>query len=220
MPAALSPAEPSKTWWSLSRSPSSKDLRQKYEQEGEAQPAKVSKKLNSFVSAIGFKSKKPPAPTLAIQDPPSYADHVSPLPSPNPVSPISPRPSKAASSTRSRVDSLEPRTPNDFIRDRRMSLLTLSDTDPFAGRPMIVPNNLPPDPNRLSAYSNSSVNDLSQKRGDVPPFNRVSYASSSSNSNYHSPDFPPVPAIAPGKASEVRQMHTKFVISLVSSIAC
>ncbi|KAF8913088.1 hypothetical protein CPB84DRAFT_1841499 [Gymnopilus junonius] len=202
MPAALTPAEPVKTWWPLSKPPSTKDLRQKHDQL----QAKVSK-FNSFASAIGFKSKRPPAPTLAIQDPPSYLDRGPSIPFPNPISPISSRPSKAPSSTRSRVDSLEPRTPNDFLRDRRQSLLTLSDTDPFAGRPMVLPN-LPSDPNRLSAYSNSS-NDLPQRKADAPPFNRVSYASSSSNSNYHSPDFPPVPIVAPGKAPEVRQLHNK-----------
>ncbi len=44
-------------------------------------------------------------------------------------------PSKSISSSRTRVDSIEPRTPVDLPRDRH-SLLTLSDPDPFAGRPV------------------------------------------------------------------------------------
>ncbi|KDR85429.1 hypothetical protein GALMADRAFT_360685 [Galerina marginata CBS 339.88] len=196
------------------KSPSSKDLGQKYVQEKQPAQVKSPGKFNSFASAIGFKSKKNAHPTLTIQDPP--ASNGPPLPSPNPVSPVlseSTRPmSKAASSTRSRVDSLEPRTPVDYHRDKRQSLLTLSDVDPFAGRPMIavpVPN-LPSDPNRLSAYSNPSVTDFVHKKADVPTFNRVSYASSSSNSNNHGMELPFItPPVTAKPNSEFRPLHTK-----------
>ncbi|PPQ67124.1 hypothetical protein CVT25_005725 [Psilocybe cyanescens] len=227
MPSALPPADPGKQWWSISRSSSSKDLRQKSVQDSQPQrptpQVKSSGKFNSFASVIGFKSKKP-HPSLAIQDPPmtmnSNANVVS-LPSPSPLSDTT-RPtstSKSTSSTRSRVDSM-PRTPVDSHRDHRHSLLTLSDSDPFAGRLMIavpVPH-LPSDPNRLSAYSNPSVTDLVQRKGDPPTFNRISYASSSSNSHNHALDIPSINSpVSSKERQEFRELRKKRSIPSMQS---
>lgn len=190
--AALSPSEqqPVRTWWSLSRSPSTKDLRQAYVQQ--QQPKSVGK-FTSFANAIGLKSKKH-TPSLAIQEPPP------PLP-PVVKIPTDTRPS----STRTRVDSFEPRTPVDL---KRQSLLTLSDTDPFAGRSVIaVP--VSPDPDRLSAYS---VTDFIHKKPDT--FNRVSYASSSSNSHVHAIEILPVPPVSTRKTSEFRRLPSKYVTAI------
>jgi hypothetical protein len=218
MPAALPTAEPAaRTWWNINRSPSSKDLRHAYSHEKAASrpslPVK-SGKLNSFASAIGLKSKKQ-SPSLAIEDPPAtlipYVSNLASTPT-SPASSANRPPSKSVSSSRSRVDSIEPRTPVDFQRDPRHSLLTLSDTDPFAGRPMIavpVPQlpHFPSDPNRLSASPNPSVTEFVQKKADVPTFNRVSYASSSSNSNHHTLDIPASPI--PSKLPELRALKSK-----------
>ncbi|PPR00041.1 hypothetical protein CVT24_009050 [Panaeolus cyanescens] len=202
--AALLDEQPSRNWWSgLAKSHSPKDVRDPYGPEKQeartrkrSQTATKSSPFGSLASVIGLKSKKH-HPALAIQQPDSLFDSATS----NPVSPTSnPRPpSKAASSTRSRVDSIEPKTPVDFQRDRRHSLLTLSDTDPFAGRPIItvpVPH-IPNDPNRLSAYSNNSATDFPQKKAEPPIFNRVSYASSSSHSNHHVVDLLPSSPISP-----------------------
>jgi hypothetical protein len=92
-------------------------------------------------------------------------------------------PSNSVSSSRSRADSIEPntpkspKTPEDPAQIRRGSLLTLSDADPFAAR--VVSVHSPTDPNRLSAFSNSSVKDTKSDESA----NRVSYASSSSLSH-------------------------------------
>ena len=134
-------------------------------------------KFNTLASAMGFKSKK--HPSLAIQDPP-------PMPIRTVVSTVVSEertrhyttrpPSKSISSTVSQAESPEPRTPLDNQRDfRHQSLLTLSDADPFASTGM-TPRS-PVDPNRLSAYSNSSIE--YSKRSDMA-VNRGSYASSSS----------------------------------------
>ncbi|CAA7265943.1 unnamed protein product [Cyclocybe aegerita] len=207
MPSTLGEPAP-RNWWSLSRSPSGKDLHSKFTQEKPMRRSAPGLSFNSFASAIGLKTKKH---HIAIQEPPSPVDpHPPPLASPRSTGT---RPaSKAASSTRSRVDSLEPRTPLDYQhRDRRHSLLTLSDTDPFAGRPPTIAAPLPhtpSDPNRLSAYSNPSVTDFAHRKGtDPPPFNRVSYASTSSNSHELVPAVPFSPP--PKGSSDVRKLHTK-----------
>ncbi|TFK77334.1 hypothetical protein BDN72DRAFT_953784 [Pluteus cervinus] len=132
-------------------------------------PPKLSK-FNSIATAIGFKSKK--LPSLAIEHPPPVivTSGLRPTYGNRP-------PSKSVSSTLSRVDSIGPRTPVDTPRDEpnRHSLLTLSDTDPFAGRGIVTP--ITPG-SRLSNYSNAS--EPSSKRPDPPPPYRGSYASSSS----------------------------------------
>jgi len=215
MPTTI--GEQNRNWWSLPKSPSGRDLRQDYSQEKRMrrppQTVKTSGlNFNSFASAIGFKSKKH-HPSLAIQEPPSPLGV--PLSNPSsPLSDISRAPSKTASSTRSRVDSIEPRTPVDGVK--RGSLLTLSDTDPFAGRPIISPH-IPTDPNRLSAYSNPSVTELLPNKNDTRITDRVSYASSTSN-NYGT-EITTVGVMIPSKgALEVKRLHTKFVLFFILSL--
>lgn len=209
MPAALSTDDPpARTWWnSISKTPSGKDLRQAYAQEKSPRTAK-SGKLTSLASAIGFKPKKQ-SPTLAIQDPPPTLVQYVTTP---PANPTTRPPSKSISSSRTRVDSIEPRTPVDLPRDRH-SLLTLSDPDPFAGRPLIavpVPH-LPSDPNRLSAYSNPSVTDFVHKKHEPPSPKRISYASSSSHSNSYAIEIPVTEPLKFTKASDRRQLVSKSV---------
>jgi len=192
--AALSSPEQQavRTWWSLSKSPR-KDLEKNHQQR-----PKSSGTFHSFVSAIGFKSKK---------HTPSHEHE--PVP---PVVTIQTRPpSKSVSSTQTKVDSLEPRTPVDPHRNKHQSLLTLSDIDPFAGRPVIavsVPN-LPSDPNRLSANSNPYVTDFMQKKPNT--FNRVSYASSYSIAHGHAIDILPVVPASSNLTSDSWRLHNKYV---------
>ncbi|KAI0778339.1 hypothetical protein BD413DRAFT_608962 [Trametes elegans] len=171
-------------------------------------------KFNSLASAIGLKSKKLPA--LTIQDPPSpessalhyhdrhsrpgtgtsttsTSDHHVPFFTNRP-------PAKSVSTVRSSEYDFdaasdphtisEPRTPSDHPRDRmsyQTSVMTFSEIDPFASGGIVV-QHLPQDPNRLSAYSDSSMLDPNhQKRGDLP-HNRRSYGSSSSHSHGNSSD--------------------------------
>ncbi|THV07628.1 hypothetical protein K435DRAFT_848044 [Dendrothele bispora CBS 962.96] len=93
-----------------------------------------------------FKKQKQPA--LTIQDPPT-------LPS-SPSSPCYPNrpPSKSVSSA---ADSIEPKTPND-TQSRRQSLLTLSDSDPFAAhRPShLEPDYVPKQPPQRVSYASAS----------------------------------------------------------------
>ncbi|TFK36936.1 hypothetical protein BDQ12DRAFT_686119 [Crucibulum laeve] len=197
----------SRTWWTLSAKPTSSltpnDASPQYKSsKSQSKPSGLN--FNSFATAIGFKSKKH-HPSLAIQEPPlpvrtvvtsppSDAHHAYVAKYPNRPS------SKSVSSTRSRVDSIEPRTPSDGHREARQSLLTLSDIDPFAGRGVVtvsVPQT-PSDPNRLSAYSNLSATEFAPKKGEVPLFNRTSYGSSSSNSHIHATELSPLsPTIFP-----------------------
>ncbi|KAJ7925984.1 hypothetical protein B0H13DRAFT_1862766 [Mycena leptocephala] len=142
--------------------------------------------------------EKPHPPPLTIHDPyppvrtvvtPPVV-HLVPRTDPAPRRPytapsvaIGRAPSNSVSSSRSRADSIEPntpkspKTPEDPAQIRRGSLLTLSDADPFAAR--VVSVHSPTDPNRLSAFSNSSVKDTKSDESA----NRVSYASSSSLSH-------------------------------------
>lgn len=194
-------SSPPRTWWSLSpksTNPVAQDLRRGYSTEKHSQhsPAKHSGlTFNTFASAMGFKSKK--HPSLAIQDPPLQSQTITP-PMDGPYGQYAARPiSKSTSSTRSRVDSLEPRTPVDPQRDPRPSLLTLSDVDPFAVRAISAPHT-PSDINRLSAYSNSSIPEFVSKHAESSPMlNRVSYASSSSHSNQHGSELSPHSSTTP-----------------------
>jgi hypothetical protein len=192
--AALSPPEQQavRSWWSLSKS-SRKDLPVL---EKIYQQPKPLGKFNSFASAIGLKPKK---------------HSPSRDPSPSVVTVQTRPPSKSVSSTQTGVDSIEPRTPIDLHRDKHQSLLTLSDTDPFAGRPVIaipVPN-LPSDFNHLSAHSNPSVTDFVQKKPDT--FNRVSYVSSSSTTHSHAIDILPVVPASTNLSSDSWRLHNKYV---------
>ncbi|KAG5654692.1 hypothetical protein H0H81_007448 [Sphagnurus paluster] len=179
MSSAL-PSDPSgsRTWWSLSPK-HHQDIPAEYSQDKPSRPSS----FNSFVAALGFKSKKHGG--LASKEPTSR-----PFP-PSIDTKVTSRPtSKSASSTRSRVDSFGPRTPVDGQREGRHSLLTLSDADPFAVRALSSAPHTP-DPNRLSAYSNSSIPDFMTKNAE-PIINRASYASSSSHSNLHGSELSPV----------------------------
>ncbi|KAL0071731.1 hypothetical protein AAF712_000653 [Marasmius tenuissimus] len=192
MSSTFSPRESSsRNWWPISKSSSNPSFHsEKSSQRDHSTKKSDGSKFNTIASAIGLsKSKK--HPSLTIQNPPpailTAKSQGEPLYSPRtpPVYASRP-PSKSVSSTKSRVDSLEPRTPSDS-RDsgsHRHSLLTLSDPDPFAARNFSLTS--PEDPNRLSAYSGSSNPDylIQPKTLDRQhQFNRTSYASSSSQSN-------------------------------------
>ncbi|KAG7452362.1 uncharacterized protein BT62DRAFT_1071508 [Guyanagaster necrorhizus] len=213
----------SRSWWSSKHAKypaQPKDMPQDYTPGSSTSSTKSSSsKFNSLTSV--FKSKK--HPSLAIQDPP--------LPPTRPVlSAVSPSdvgrsksqnvqytrpPSKSVSSTLSQAESSEPRTPVDSNREmHHQSLLTLSDTDPFASHGIFIPHS-PVDPNRLSVYSNSSITEYS-KRSDAV-INRGSYASSSSQSNYYgdSPSFSPTSRTASSPDIPARRKLTSKYISRV-----
>ncbi|KAF5385184.1 hypothetical protein D9615_001320 [Tricholomella constricta] len=186
----------SRTWWSLApKQP--QELRRPYSSDKSSRPGG----LNSIAAALGFKSKK--HPTLAIQDPQYPTLRPAPTPPTIDTKFTHRPPSKSVSSTRSRVDSYRPRTPVDVRRDGRQSLLTLSDSDPFAVRALSSAPHTPSDPNRLSAYSNSSIPD---EKGIEPVLNRVSYASSSSNSNIHGSEPSPLDKVTPKKPKLKKSM--------------
>ncbi|KAF9076037.1 hypothetical protein BDP27DRAFT_1313808 [Rhodocollybia butyracea] len=172
--SALSPRSESssRNWWPLSSNKASSSPAPTFSTSSSKK--NDPNKFNSLASAIGFKAKKHPHPSLAIQDPPP----LSPVYSPPPPSPNRP-PSKSVSSVRSQADSM-PGTPLDSSSpNHRNSLLTLSDVDPFASRGIAIPI----DPNRLSVYSGNSFSPEFVAK-DAPVLHRVSYASSSSHSNY------------------------------------
>ncbi|KAJ7110009.1 hypothetical protein C8R44DRAFT_801168 [Mycena epipterygia] len=210
-----------RSWWSLSqKSPSSSQVFPPEKPHSQSKQSGI--KFNALATAMGFKPKRTQPPPLTIQDPP-YAPvrtastsgghlaprvethHRRPYTAPSLPSPTVGRPpSNSVSSSRSRVDSLEPttpRTPDDVARARRGSLLTLSDTDPFAAR--VVSLHSPSDPNRLSAFSNSSATDTKSNHSA----NRVSYASSSSQSRFGG-DLSPLSILSP--ASEVGSSYMKL----------
>ncbi|KAL1748982.1 hypothetical protein HDZ31DRAFT_28642 [Schizophyllum fasciatum] len=195
MSSTYSSSDP-RGWWPSK--PASKDpVRRPTPDKRDSQPKVPGNKFNTLASALGLKSAKRP-PALAIEQPPPALQ--------SPLSPKPPRkyanrpPSKSVSSTRSRTDSIEPRTPPDLYQDpvgKRQSLLTLSDLDPFAARTIVHPHS-PSDPNRLSAYSNSSVPEYVSKKLEArAPTHRSSYASSSSTytgDTGSSPTMSPVPS--------------------------
>ncbi|KAJ7446449.1 hypothetical protein B0H11DRAFT_379836 [Mycena galericulata] len=178
---------PQRSWWPLSS--------QKSKESG--------LKFNTLASAMGFKQKKPQPPSLTIHDPPRIVSpqqtpQLSPRPEPHQRRPytapgVGRPPSNSVSSSLSRVDSIEPRTPrtpDDPKAARRGSLLTLSDSDPFAARVVSLHS---PDPNRLSAFSNSSANDTKS----TDSANRISYASSSSQSFRLGGELSPLSVVSP-----------------------
>ncbi|KAJ3998595.1 hypothetical protein F5050DRAFT_1805839 [Lentinula boryana] len=194
MSSIPSRSDSSRSWWSLSskgspREPSSYPS----EKSGRTSSSKRNDSTKFTLTSPFASLKVKKHPSLAIQDPPapSFSHHPEPLYSPESSPKYTNRPpSKSVSSTRSQVDSIEPRTPSDGPRDptsNRHSLLTLSDIDPF--RSAIATPHSAIDPNRLSAYSGSSVvpEYITKKFDDVPvAASRISYASSSSRS--FSPD--------------------------------
>ncbi|EPT01537.1 hypothetical protein FOMPIDRAFT_1041285 [Fomitopsis schrenkii] len=166
-------------------------------------------RLKTLGSAITFKSKK--AASLAIQDLPSDvpiqapppptppadldADQTTVAPSPlhssNKLQGIksirTARSTEADTDAKSAHTASEPRTPSDYRTSYQPSVLSsFSEIDPFASGGVIVQQNH--DPNRLSAYSDSSMQESSKQRGEILFYNRISYASSSSKSQGHSSD--------------------------------
>ena len=166
-------------------------------------------RFKTLGSAISFKSKK--VASLSIQDPPSDV----PIQAPPPPTPpadfdadqttVAPsnihssnklhgiksirtaRSTEADNDARSARTTSEPRTPSDYRTSYQPSVLTsFSEIDPFASGGVIVQQNH--DPNRLSAYSDSSMLEPSKQRGEILFYNRISYASSSSKSQGHSSD--------------------------------
>lgn len=166
-------------------------------------------RFKTLGSAISFKSKK--VASLSIQDLPSDV----PIQAPPPPTPpadfdadqttVAPsnihssnklhgiksirtaRSTEADNDARSARTTSEPRTPSDYRTSYQPSVLTsFSEIDPFASGGVIVQQNH--DPNRLSAYSDSSMLEPSKQRGEILFYNRISYASSSSKSQGHSSD--------------------------------
>ncbi|KAJ7070842.1 hypothetical protein C8F01DRAFT_1108040 [Mycena amicta] len=168
MSTALS--QPQRSWWSLpQKSPIGEEAFEKN--------SKNSGKFNTLASAIGLRPKKSQPPALTLREEAVHVVPRRPYTAPSPAG-IGRPPSNSVSSSRSRVDSLEPSTPRTPEDARRGSLMTLSD-DPFAAA-RIVSVHSTSDPNRLSAFSNSS--ELRDGKYPVDGFQRVSYASASSSS--------------------------------------
>ncbi|TFK56683.1 hypothetical protein OE88DRAFT_1650105 [Heliocybe sulcata] len=208
-----------RSFTSLHREDSSA-LRKPDSQKQARRSSPSSSKFNTLASAIGLKSKKPAGPTLAIQDPPSLLAETlpvtisSPLPSPAPsqvshtIRSFTNRPpANSISSAVPSWDDAEPRTPSDVpsIRDRSSyphSIFTLSDTDPFASRGIVVPHKAQiQDPLRLSVFSdgsNASSSDLHQNKGGPELLNRVSFASASSSSQSYAHSAHQQPGEPPG----------------------
>lgn len=194
-------------------------------------------KFNTIVSAMGLKSKKVPA--LTIQDPPSPAAPPYPPGSPYSSPPLSAHgdsaartqgrfytnrpPAKSVSTVRSSEYDYdgssdphtisEPRTPSDHPRDRlsyQHSVMTLSE-DPFVSSGIVI-RRLPQDPNRLSAYSDSSMLDPQHpKRTDLP--HRTSFASTSSNSHSYSSEGVLSPLSPLSISSYGHGAHSRYVAS-------
>ncbi|KAJ7631163.1 hypothetical protein FB45DRAFT_917689 [Roridomyces roridus] len=139
----------------------------------------------NLASAIGLKPKKPQPPPLTITDAPRIPASVVPIPAP---SPTARRPASGSVSSAKSIEPKTPKTPEDALHPRRGSLLTLSDPDPFAARAVAVHS--PSDPNRLLAFSNSSL--LAHETKSPEGMNRVSYASSSSHSFRLGSDLSPM----------------------------
>ncbi|KAG6885267.1 hypothetical protein C0993_003957 [Termitomyces sp. T159_Od127] len=195
------PSDPpaSRTWWALgSKHSSQHDL----ERQLSHKPSRYSG-LNSIAVALGIKSKK--RPVLAIQDP-GYPPSRPAMPT---VAKTSSRPpSKAASSIQSPIDSLGPRTPQDSQRDNRQSLLTFAENDPFAVAHTV--SSAPQSPfvqNRLAVFSSSSNPDVIAKNTESI-LSRVSYASSSSQSNAHGNDLPPLSPTIPNSIKKPKQKQS------------
>ncbi|KAF7784059.1 hypothetical protein Agabi119p4_224 [Agaricus bisporus var. burnettii] len=183
MSSALRAEQQPRTWWSLSPKSSKQELNRPYlpplpsnryhvSDSTLPSPSKSpARAFPSFASIIGFKSKK--HPVLAIQDPP-------PL--------ISCPPSRVRRGIPAQLSQLQsptlplsPADSNELVsspdHERRQSLLTLSDTDPFAVRGIAVHSH-------STTHSNNSFLDVS-KHDKHSFYARASSSSSSSNS--HSP---------------------------------
>ncbi|KAI0082106.1 hypothetical protein K474DRAFT_1671261 [Panus rudis PR-1116 ss-1] len=202
----------SKSWWSRSKSKeppslrlnrSASSLAEKAAQNAAPKSKDAPSKFNTLVASAMGKKKK-----LPIQDPPPPSPPTRPPPPPPLVTSLSePNTSSLPSAHTSRhpksspyeggplarryydTDEFsdphtisEPRTPSDHPRDRlsyQTSVMTLSEPDPFASGGILSP--FIHERNRASVYSDSSYLEVS-KRTDAYS-NRMSYASSSSNSH-------------------------------------
>ncbi|KAH7909786.1 hypothetical protein BJ138DRAFT_1154402 [Hygrophoropsis aurantiaca] len=145
-------------------------------------------KFNTLAAVMGKKPKKQHA-GIPIQDPPmsptAGIDHA------NSSRYTNRPPAKSISSTvRSTDESLGPKTPSDGTRDRMSfprSVLTLSDSDPFAASGIALPHSII-DPTRLSVHSDSSFNNNFAKKSEPSlPFRHPPFASTSSHSHYSNP---------------------------------
>ncbi|KAJ7040406.1 hypothetical protein C8F04DRAFT_1391871 [Mycena alexandri] len=219
MSSTLSHDSP-RSWWSLAqKSPSPAPDFPSEKPHSHSKQSGI--KFNTLATAMGFKPKKshpPPLtlrPTIATATPtttllaPRMEPHMR-RPNTAPSVGIGRAPSNSVSSSRSRPDSIEPstpKTPDDLPQSRRGSLLTLSDSDPFAAR--VVSLHSPSDPNRLSAFSNSSVNET--KSNEL--VNRVSYASSSSQSFRLGGDLSPLSILSPASEAGSPYMRLSNKIS-------
>ncbi|TEB38969.1 hypothetical protein FA13DRAFT_1724919, partial [Coprinellus micaceus] len=203
--------QPSRPWWSMkaSSTPAPEYVSEK--------PKLKSKSLNSL---FGRKYKKQ-TPSLAIPDPPLPIQNIPPE---RTQSFTNRPPSKSVSSTHSRPDSLEPRTPSDVHHNPhyRHSLLTLSDTDPFASPrnvSIVSSPHLPTDPTRLSAYSNTSSGAGDQsyaKSSHEQP--RASFASSSYSQNHaYGPESPIPPVLSPALPPTRKLLHKRSDTALNSN---
>ncbi|CAK5280297.1 unnamed protein product [Mycena citricolor] len=216
MSSTLLSESPQRNWWPMSPKMSSSEF------SSDRPSAKHPGKFNTFATPMGFKPKKaPPPPPLTIQ---AVHSGRSPLPrlvprtepshrrpSTAPSNGMNRAPSNSVSSSRSRGDSIEPNTPTtpeDARQARRGSLLTLSDTDPFAAR---VVSLSPNDPNRLSAFSNNSSGNDSKSHEIA---NRVSYASTSSHSFRLGGDLSPLSAISSPESGYMNLSNKKSTNSL------
>jgi hypothetical protein len=181
MSSALRAEQPSRTWWSLSPKSSKQDLSARFATSLSPKPSRqdlskyhtsskplpppmkpTPRSLPSFASIMGFKSKKHPA--LAIQGPPLI--------------------SYPTSRMRRELPSFQtPTQPSDSYElspdgERRHSLLTLSDTDPFGARGIAVHSH-----EYSATHSNNSFLDVSLKQDKHSFYARGSSSSSSSNSH-------------------------------------
>lgn len=170
--------------------------------------------LSSFASAMGFKSKKRHAPLAIERRLPLDSGLKSPSTS---DASSSKRPySKSVSSSRSPVESIEPKTPSDGYREARQSLLTLSDVDPFAGagRDTSAPSPfVASDPKQLSVYNSPTINEpASRQNKDSTLLDRVSYTSSSSQSQGDpSPRHMTFMSTPTSEVTFRKKLSTKFV---------
>lgn len=138
-------------------------------------------KFNTLAAAMTRKSKKSHTP-LPIQDQPP---HSPPPPSKYPSKPSS----KSVSSTFRSGDD----PPTDGPRDRLsfpLSIMTLSDPDPFSAKALTVPKG---NRNGLALFSSHSVTDIIPKENTtIFPSTRSSFASASSHSHHPCSPLSPI----------------------------
>lgn len=162
-------------------------------------------KFNTLAAAMTRKSKKSHTP-LPIQDQP-------PFPPPPHNAPKYPTrlSSKSVSSTiRSGDDPVQPKTPTDGPRDRLsfpLSIMTLSDPDPFSAKAFAVPKGSR-NRNGLALFSSPSVTDI------VPKENASTFASArtsftSASSHSHHP-YSPLSPVSPRFPSPSDQGKTSL----------